>query len=93
MRRGNALLRQVGVILIKEMDMCYIVSMLLSVSMLFSVSAIYIAIRNQWVFKRRTELNRFDGKLHVITQYVDYDTMMYKFWVWDIEKLKLPNVR
>lgn len=51
----------------------------------------FMAYRNSWVFDRRTELNRFEGNVHVIKQYVDYGTMMNKFWVWDIEKLKVPN--
>jgi hypothetical protein len=29
--------------------------------------------------------------VHVIRQYADYNTMLLRFWVWDIEKFKTPN--
>ena len=54
---------------------------------------IFMAYRNSWVFYQRNKLNRFEGGAHVIHQYVDYSTMMNKFWVWDIEKLKVSNVQ
>jgi hypothetical protein len=53
---------------------------------------VFMLYRNLWVFERRNELNRFEGGVHIILQYVDYGTMMNKFWVWDIEKLKVSNV-
>ena len=49
------------------------------------------SIRNSWVFERRTELNRFENGMHVIRSYADYHTMMRKFWIWDVEKFRLPN--
>ena len=60
--------------------------------MLLSIASIYMLIRNYWVYERRSELNTFDRGKHVIEGYVDYDTMMLRFWVWDVEKMKLPNV-
>lgn len=47
--------------------------------------------RNEWVFNRRNELNRFEDDTHVIRNYADYDTMMRKFWIWDVEKFKKLN--
>jgi len=60
---------------------------------LFCIIAAWVvfASRNRWVYLQRAKLNRFDGDVHAITQYVDYDDMMKKFWVWDIEKLRLRN--
>lgn len=50
-----------------------------------------ILVRNEWVYKKRMELNRFEDGVHIIKQYMGYDDMMYRFWVWDIEKLRKPN--
>lgn len=47
---------------------------------------ILMLVRNEWVYKSRDKLisERFDE----YDDYLDYDAMMRKFWVWDIEKLK-----
>lgn len=55
--------------------------------------ALFMWFRNNWVYNRRTELNRFvDGK-HLIKKYISYDAMMLRFWVWDIEKLKIKSIK
>ncbi len=67
-------------------------SLILSiVALVLALYALGLAIRNRWVFDRQTELNRFENGVHVIRGYADYDTMMRKFWIWDVEKFKLPN--
>ena len=50
---------------------------------------VYMLFRNEWVFEQRGKLIYYniDGHL-IILEYEDYDTMMRKFWVWDIEKFK-----
>jgi len=53
--------------------------------------SLVLAVRNSWVFKRQTELNRHENGVHVIRGYADYNTMIRKFWIWDVEKFKLPN--
>ena len=58
----------------------------------FALFSLCLSIRNSWVFNRRTELNRFENGIHVIHNYADYDTMIRKFWIWDVEKFKLPNL-
>jgi len=69
-------------------------SLILSiVALILAFYSIGLTIRNQWVFNRQTELNRFENGVHVIRMYADYDTMMRKFWIWDVEKFKLPNVK
>lgn len=62
------------------------------VAFCFSLYSLCLSIRNLWVYNRRTELNRFENGIHVIQNYADYDTMICKFWIWDVEKFKLPNV-
>jgi len=52
--------------------------------------ATLIFIRNIWVYNRRRELNRFVDDVHLTTLYISYESMMVRFWVWDIEKLKKP---
>jgi len=42
--------------------------------------------RNWWVYRQRTKLlykneNEYD-------KLIDYDLMIRKFWVWDVDKLK-----
>ena len=59
----------------------------------FALFSLCLSIRNSWVFNRRTELNRFENGIHVIDNYADYDTMIRKFWIWDVEKFKLPNAQ
>lgn len=62
------------------------------VALCFALFSLCLSIRNLWVFNRRTELNRFENGIHVIENYADYDTMIRKFWIWDVEKFKLPNL-
>ena len=62
------------------------------VALCFALFSLSLSIRNLWVFNRRIELNRFENGIHVIENYADYDTMIRKFWTWDVEKFKLPNV-
>lgn len=59
----------------------------------FALFSLGLSIRNLWVFNRRIELNRFENGIHVIDNYADYDTMIRKFWIWDVEKFKLPNAQ
>ena len=65
--------------------------MLSIVALVLALYSLWLVERNKWVFDRRTELNRFENGTHVIRGYADYDTMMRKFWVWDVEKFKLPT--
>lgn len=48
-----------------------------------------ILVRNEWVFGAclfiiKTSPDEYEN-------YLDYDEMMRKFWIWDIEKLKKPT--
>jgi hypothetical protein len=61
------------------------------VAICFALFSLCLSIRNSWVFNRRIELNHFENGIHVIENYADYDTMIRKFWIWDVEKFKLPN--
>ena len=56
-----------------------------------SIFSVVFTCRNLWVFNHRNKLNRFENGVHVINQYADYDEMMIKFWIWDVEKFKLPK--
>jgi hypothetical protein len=62
------------------------------VALSLALFSLYLMLRNSWVYRRRIELNRFENGVHVIDSYVDYDTMLRKFWIWDVEKFKLHNV-
>jgi hypothetical protein len=65
------------------------------------------AIRNEWVYHQRVALNdRFyiarvarinAGEVGVTdepwwtTYYMSYGQMMWRFWCWDIERMRLPS--
>lgn len=51
---------------------------------------VLILVRNEWVFHQRLKLNRFENGVHVINQYLSYDEMMFRFWIWNIEKMQKP---
>lgn len=57
-----------------------------SISSLLALLSLGIAVRNLWVAKRRAELLQL-GSLEY-DRYLSYDQMMWRFWVWDIKKLK-----
>ena len=50
----------------------------------------FFQFRNMWVFDRITELNRFENGVHIVTLYYGYHSMFWRFWVWDVEKMRLP---
>lgn len=54
---------------------------------------LFFAYRNSWVYDRRIELNRFESGEHVIRRYLNYQEMLNRWWIWDIEKLKVSNVQ
>lgn len=64
---------------------------MLKVYVILLLWAVLMLVRNQWVFNRRIELNRFEGDEHVLGKYISYNAMMLRFWVWDIEKLKIKQ--
>lgn len=43
-------------------------------------------IRNAWVFKKRMKALRYMGSSS-LDSLPSYNTMMLKFWIWDINKL------
>lgn len=45
---------------------------------------IFAFLRNNWVFSVRMKLIGNPRK----PEYLSYDMMMLKFWIWNIEKLK-----
>ena len=47
---------------------------------------VFVSFRNAWVYKKSIEA--FDRSLKEYHSLPDYDTMMWKFWIWDIEKFK-----
>lgn len=46
--------------------------------------AVFIEIRNKWVYKNRIKLIDDDWKAY--KKLPSYNQMMFKFWVWDINK-------
>ncbi len=59
-----------------------------SASVAAFVVAIFMGVRNNWVYLRQMELNRFENGRHIIKEYASYNEMMFKFWIWDVEKFR-----
>lgn len=45
---------------------------------------VFILIRNEWVYRKRVKILREDSDKFYRLE--DYDEMMYRFWIWDVEK-------
>ena len=50
----------------------------------FGIAILLMIVRNDWVFCEQVKLISNPRRL----EYLSYDMMMLKFWIWDIEKLK-----
>lgn len=53
-------------------------------SLICVIMGIFAFLRNNWVFSVRMKLIGNPRK----PEYLSYDMMMLKFWIWNIEKLK-----
>ena len=62
--------------------------LIIVLSLLLIVFAILMLIRNEWVYDRLMELNRFENGIHLIREYDDYFDIYIRFWIWDINKFK-----
>ena len=47
----------------------------------------FITLRNHWVYTKRQQ-TLHDHGVDAVQNLIEYDDMMYRFWCWDIEKLK-----
>jgi len=48
------------------------------------VGGILLALRNIWVYKKRTQLLYDDMLLYDLLP--SYNKMMFQFWIWDIKR-------
>lgn len=51
---------------------------------------ILIQVRNYWVFHSRRQIITVKDGVYVWEQYHSFWGMFFRFWIWDIEKLRLP---
>lgn len=70
---------------------CSMGALLVSIGFLF-----FFLYRNDWVYKKRMAILNAPNKttreqLDDYDSLVDYDTMFWKFWIWDIEKFRKKN--
>ena len=47
----------------------------------------YMWFRNQWVYEWQAKLVQFG----TYKNYIDYDEMFWRFWIWDIEKMRVKS--
>lgn len=60
----------------------------LSLGLILSLAwLVFCLIRNNWTYKARMAAI-IDGSLEEYNRLPDYDTMMMRWWVWDVEKFK-----
>lgn len=57
---------------------------ILTIYALVACSILFFQIRNNWVFKTRK--NMIDDDFQKYKTLVDYNTMLFRFWIWDVEK-------
>lgn len=69
----------------------YLYLAFLTIAQFIAFLTIALLVRNEWVNAQQTTLNRFENGVHVIKGYADYDTMMWRFWIWDVEKFKIAS--
>jgi hypothetical protein len=65
--------------------------MIITLYLIILTLSILLLIRNKWVSKSRMNvLKNDDIELGLIeyTRLQSYDEMIYKFWIWDVEKFK-----
>lgn len=63
---------------------------------LIMIACIFMLIRNEWVYKQKVKIvdryfrqhHRAGGLEQALNSYLSYNEMMFKLWVWDVEKLK-----
>lgn len=60
---------------------------LLAVCGLVIIASLYMLARNEWVYTQRTKL-LYDDDLDGYLSLIDYNAMMRRWWVWDINKLR-----
>jgi hypothetical protein len=53
------------------------------------VGCMFMVIRAEWVYRRRIEI--IDNNFEEYHNYLTFEEMMKKFWIWDIEKLRKPK--
>jgi len=56
------------------------------IALVFAIIIFFFFIRNDWVHRKRTQLihENFDE----YKKLEPYNTMVFRFWVWDIKKFK-----
>ena len=67
-------------------DILFYIFLFFVIVMLF---LLFLKFRNNWVLHKRLDIiikNVTNPK--IIKQYVSYDEMFWKLWVWDIEKMR-----
>lgn len=61
-----------------------ILLVLLGLFVFWVFSLLFFLLRNEWVCSTRLLVLHQDRASY--TKLPDYDTMLYKFWVWDVNK-------
>lgn len=73
---------------------------LFTIMALLMVVLLALFVRNNWVYNQQKKiLNKinpgdsdFEEKIRDFDSYSDYNTMIWKFWIWDINKFKPTKV-
>ena len=66
-----------------------LIILLLIIAFIMSIILFVMTIRNNWVFKVRMKL--LDSCREDYDKLMSYDQMMFRFWVWNVNKLNKPS--
>ena len=54
--------------------------------------ALFLMFRNNWVYEKRIDIilkSPVAKHRDIIKQYKSYNEMLFRFWIWNIEKLRM----
>lgn len=63
-------------------------SAVVTLYLFWAVFAVFLLFRNQWVYRQRTHLLWDDWPLY--QRLPSYNSMMWRFWVWDVRRFIAP---
>ena len=68
------------------MTQAILANIFLGLALFTIIATIFMLFRNKWVFNQRIATLNTDMKEY--GKLAEYNTMLFKFWIWDIEKFK-----
>lgn len=61
---------------------------MLEFNFMILIFCVFFVVRDVWVLKQRLSKIYWDGDEIVLDRYISRDRMFFRFWCWDVEKMK-----